>query len=217
MIKLTASILSADFAHLAADCQAVIDAGFDSLHIDVMDHHYVPNLSFGPVVVQKLRKAGVTAPMDVHLMVENPDQYIEPFAKAGVDFISVHPQTTPDLNTTIKLIRSHGVKAGLVFNPDQEVEVDEFLLSQIDMILLMSVFPGFSGQKFIESVLPKVRATRELVDGVDHKIHVAIDGGIKLDNINKVVEAGADFIIMGSGIFGAEGYREMVKKLRAKL
>lgn len=211
---LSASILSANFTKLGDEIERVMKAGINSIHFDVMDHHFVPNLSFGPVVCQSLRKGGITAPIDVHLMVEKPEQYIEPFAKAGANFISFHPETTADVQATINMIKQSGLQCGLVFNPDKPVEIETDILPQLDMILLMSVFPGFGGQAFIESTLEKITHTRKLIDRSQHNILLAIDGGVKLDNIATIAKAGADFFILGSGLFNTHDYQHRVTQLR---
>ena len=213
-ITIAASILSADFGCLADDTQKVLDAGVNAIHFDVMDHHYVPNLSFGANVCSALRKHKITAPIDVHLMVTHPEKYIEPFAKAGANRLTFHPETVNDVKATCKLIQSANMTAGLAFNPDQSVEIPNDILPLIDMILIMSVHPGFGGQTFIPASLDKIKQTRHLINESQCNIHLGIDGGIKVDNIHQVTEAGADFVVMGSGIFSADDYQKRLKHIR---
>jgi ribulose-phosphate 3-epimerase len=214
---ISASILNADFAALGQEVSEVIAAGIGSIHFDVMDHHYVPNLSFGAHVCDSLRQAGITAPIDVHLMVTDPEHYIEPFAKAGANIITFHPETVTDVAATIAMIQDHGMQAGLAFNPDQMVDINEALLSQLAMILLMSVFPGFGGQSFIEAVYQKIAATRVWLDQHNSSAMLAVDGGVKLDNIKQISSAGADFFVVGSGLFAADDYQSQVAQLLSQL
>lgn len=214
---IAASILSADFANLASDVNAVLEAGADTIHFDVMDHHFVPNLSFGAVVCDALRKAGVKVPIDVHLMVTDPEAYIEPFAKAGADLISFHPETVVDVSAVVKKIKENGLQAGLVFNPDKPVEVDDSLAESIDMILLMSVFPGFGGQKFMPEVLEKAKVTRAWIDKKGHPTLLAIDGGIKAENVALAAMSGVNYFVIGSGLFSASNYSERLSELRMAL
>lgn len=216
-ITIAASILSADFGHLAQDTQHALNAGVDVIHFDVMDHHYVPNLSFGAVVCEALRKAHITAPIDVHLMVTDPESYITPFAKAGANRLTFHTETVRDVKATCQKINGAGMTAGLAFNPDQAITIADEIFSLIDMILLMSVFPGFGGQSFIPDSLQKIKTARTLIDAHDQPIYLGIDGGIKVDNIKPVVDAGADFIVMGSGIFSASNYHEQLAKIRKEV
>lgn len=215
-IYIAASILSANFAHLGRECHGVIAAGADEIHFDVMDHHYVPNLSFGAVVCEGLRKDGITAPIDVHLMVTDPEKYIEPFAKAGANRLTFHPNTVIDVSRTIDLIHAANMKAGLAYNPDKPVELPNNILVKLDMILLMSVFAGFGGQKFIPESLEKIREIKKLIEQHNPKILLGIDGGIKTDNIKSVVDAGANFIVMGSGLFNADDYTKTMRDIREK-
>lgn len=214
---ISASILSADFANLGQDCQAMLMAGADMIHFDVMDHHFVPNLSFGAVVCAALRKAGITAPIDVHLMVDDPMPYLAPFANAGANFITFHPETVRDIEHTVATIESHGLGAGVAFNPPQMITLDDTLLQRLALVLIMSVNPGFGGQAFMPDVLPKVRQLRQRLKRLNANTWLAIDGGIKLDNIQAVTEAGADFLVMGSGLFGADDYSTRVAAVRQQM
>ena len=210
---ISASILSADFAHLAEDTDAVLAAGAQHIHFDVMDHHFVPNLSFGALVCKALRNAKITAPIDVHLMVDDPTVYIEPFAKAGASLITFHPETVDDVSQTIAAIKNTNMQAGLTFNPDQPVNIDSAVLSQLDMVLLMSVNPGFGGQKFLPSVLTKIGTTRALLDKNNSKARLGIDGGINKDNVHTVTAAGADYLVIGSGLFSATDYAQRMQDI----
>ena len=213
-IVIAPSILSADFARLGEEVEAVLDAGADWVHFDVMDNHYVPNLTIGPMVCQALRDHGITAPIDVHLMVEPVDAIIEPFAEAGATLISFHPEATRHVDRTIALIRDHGCRPGLVLNPATSTSVLDWTLDQLDMVLLMSVNPGFGGQKFIPSTLDKVRAVREAIDASGREVRLEVDGGIKTGNIGEVAAAGADTFVAGSAIFGADDYRATISAMR---
>lgn len=215
-ILIAASILSANFARLGEECRAVISAGADSIHFDVMDHHFVPNLTFGAHICSALRNDGITAEIDVHLMVTDPEKYIAPFAKAGANRLTFHPVTVQDPATLCKKIHDAGMQAGVAFNPDKKIEIPEKLFSQLDMILIMSVFAGFGGQPFILESLEKIRATKKLIDQHNPKILLGIDGGIKVDNIRSVIDAGANFIVIGSGLFDAKDYAERIKIIREK-
>jgi ribulose-phosphate 3-epimerase len=211
------SILSADFARLGDEVNAVLAAGADVVHFDVMDNHYVPNLTIGPLVCEALRKHGVTAPIDVHLMVKPVDRIIPDFAKAGATYISFHPEASEHIDRTIALIRENGCKPGLVFNPATPLDYLEYTLPNLDLVLLMSVNPGFGGQKFIPSVLDKVRAVRALIDASKREVRLEIDGGVKADNIGEIARAGADMFVAGSAIFGATDYSSVIAAMRSAI
>ena len=211
------SILSADFSRLGDEVHSVLEAGADWVHFDVMDNHYVPNLTIGPMVCQSLRDYGIKAPIDVHLMVEPVDELIKSFSKAGATYITFHPEASKDIDKSINLIKDGGCKAGLVLNPDVPIYALDAYLEKLDMILLMSVFPGFGGQKFIDSVLEKVTELRSIINDKNLETRLEIDGGIKLDNIREVADAGADTFVSGSAIFGQPDYSEIIKKMRASL
>ena len=211
------SILSADFARLGEEVKNVLASGADIVHFDVMDNHYVPNLTIGPLVCEALRKAGVTAPIDVHLMVKPVDRIVPDFAKAGASWITFHPEASEHVDRTIGLIREHGCKSGIVLNPASPLNWLDHVLEKIDMVLLMSVNPGFGGQSFIPSVLPKIRRVRELIDASGREIRLEVDGGIKVDNIAEVAAAGADTFVAGSAIFGAKDYRATIAAMREKI
>jgi len=211
------SILSADFARLGAEVQSVLEAGADVVHFDVMDNHYVPNLTIGPMVCEALRKFGITAPLDVHLMVKPVDRIIPDFAKAGATYISFHPEASDHVDRTIGLIREHGCKPGLVLNPATSLNYLDHTLKKLDLVLLMSVNPGFGGQQFIPAVLDKVRAVRKLIDASGKPIRLEIDGGVKVDNIGEIARAGADMFVAGSAIFGAKDYKATISSMRAAI
>lgn len=211
------SILSADFARLGEEVTNVLDAGADVVHFDVMDNHYVPNLTIGPMVCQALRKHGIVAPIDVHLMVSPVDQLILDFAKAGASYISFHPEATSHVDRSLQLIRDQGCKSGLVFNPGTPVDCLEYLMDKIDVILLMSVNPGFGGQKFIPSTLKKLEKVRKLIDDSDYSIRLEVDGGVGVDNIREIADAGADMFVAGSAIFNSDDYRKTITAMRSEL
>jgi ribulose-phosphate 3-epimerase len=208
------SILSADFSRLGDEVRAVLAAGADIVHFDVMDNHYVPNLTIGPLVCEALRKAGIEAPIDVHLMVKPVDRIVPDFAKAGATYITFHPEASEHVDRTIGLIRECGCKPGLVFNPATPLSWLEHVLDKIDMVLLMSVNPGFGGQSFIPSALPKIAQVRQLIDRAGLPIRLEVDGGIKVDNIAAVAAAGADTFVAGSAIFGSKDYRTTIAAMR---
>ena len=211
------SILSADFARLGEEVTHVLDAGADVVHFDVMDNHYVPNLTIGPMVCQALRKHGIEAPIDVHLMVSPVDQLILDFAKAGASYISFHPEATAHVDRSLQLIRDQGCKSGLVFNPGTPVDCLEYLMDKIDVILLMSVNPGFGGQKFIPSTLKKLEKVRKLIDDSDYAIRLEVDGGVGVGNIREIADAGADMFVAGSAIFNSNDYRKTITAMRSEL
>jgi ribulose-phosphate 3-epimerase len=211
------SILSADFARLGEEVDAVLAAGADLIHFDVMDNHYVPNLTIGPLVCEALRKHGVVAPIDVHLMVKPVDRIIPDFAAAGASWITFHPEASEHVDRTIELIREHGCRPGLVFNPATPLTWLDHVIEKIDMVLLMSVNPGFGGQAFIPSALPKLRAARQRIDASGREIRLEIDGGVKVDNIGAIARAGADTFVAGSAIFGSQDYRGTIAAMRAAI
>jgi ribulose-phosphate 3-epimerase len=209
------SILSADFARLGEEVDDVLAAGADWVHFDVMDNHYVPNLTIGPLVCEALRRHGVTAPIDVHLMVEPVDALVPMFARAGASHISFHPEASRHVHRTIQLIKASGCEAGLVLNPATPVEVLDYVLAELDYVLLMSVNPGFGGQSFIPSTLDKLRAVRERIDRTGKPLRLEIDGGVKPDNIGEIAKAGADTFVAGSAIFGQPDYADVVARMKA--
>ncbi len=211
------SILSANFARLGEEVDNVLAAGTDWVHFDVMDNHYVPNLTIGPLVCEALRKHGVTAPIDVHLMVEPVDRLVPDFAKAGATLISFHPEASRHVHRTIQLIKAEGCQAGLVLNPATPLEVLDYVLDDLDMVLLMSVNPGFGGQAFIPSTLDKLRRVRARIDATGKPIRLQVDGGVKPDNIGAIAAAGADTFVAGSAIFGKPDYRAVVDSMRAEI
>ena len=211
------SILSADFARLGAEVDAVLAAGADWVHFDVMDNHYVPNLTIGPLVCEALRRHGVTAPIDVHLMVRPVDRLVPDFAKAGATYISFHPEASEHVHRTIQLIRASGCRPGLVLNPATPVEVLDYVLDELDLVLVMSVNPGFGGQAFIPSALDKLRRVRERIDRSGRDVRLEIDGGVKPDNIRTIAAAGADTFVAGSAIFNAGDYRAVIDAMRAEV
>ena len=209
------SILSANFAKLGEEVDAVLAAGADWVHFDVMDNHYVPNLTIGPLVCEALRKHGVTAPIDVHLMVEPVDRIVPDFAKAGASLISFHPEASKHVHRTIQLIRSEGCQAGLVLNPASPLELLDWVLEDVDLVMLMSVNPGFGGQSFIDTSLDKLRALRAMIDRTGKPIRLEVDGGVKPDNIGRIAAAGADTFVAGSAIFGKPDYAGIVSQMKA--
>ena len=211
------SILSANFAKLGEEVDAVVAAGADLIHFDVMDNHYVPNLTIGPLVCEALRKHGVKAPIDVHLMVKPVDRIIPDFAAAGASYISIHPEATEHVDRSLQLIREHGCRSGLVLNPATSLDWLDYVLDKVDLVLLMSVNPGFGGQKFIDVTLPKVRAVRERIERAGRPIRLEVDGGVKVDNIGKIAAAGADTFVAGSAIFGARDYGATIAAMRREI
>lgn len=211
------SILSADFARLGEDVDAVLDAGADWVHFDVMDNHYVPNLTIGPMVCQALRDYGIKAPIDVHLMVKPVDRIIGDFADAGASVISFHPEASEHVDRSLALIREAGCKAGLVFNPATPLDVLGWVIDKVDLVLVMSVNPGFGGQSFIPSALDKLREARRLIADSGRPIRLEIDGGVKVDNIGQIAQAGADTFVAGSAIFGSPDYAETIARMRAEV
>ncbi|MCW8872197.1 MAG: ribulose-phosphate 3-epimerase [Xanthomonadales bacterium] len=209
------SILSADFARLGQDVNDVLEAGADWVHFDVMDNHYVPNLSFGPMICKALRKHGIEAPIDVHLMVEPVDELVPQFARAGASLISFHPEASRHVDRTIQLIRENGCQVGLALNPSTPLGQLHWTLEQLDLVLLMSVNPGFGGQSFIPHVLDKLRKVREMIDASGREIRLEVDGGVKVDNIGEIAAAGADTFVAGSAIFGSADYRDTISRMKA--
>jgi ribulose-phosphate 3-epimerase len=214
--RIAPSILSADFARLGEEVTDVIQAGADWIHFDVMDNHYVPNLTFGPMVCQALRKHS-SVPIDVHLMVQPVDALATAFARAGADLISFHPEASAHVDRTLQLIQAEGCQAGLVFNPATPLDVLEWVIDRVDLILIMSVNPGFGGQGFIDSALRKIERARKLIDATGRDIRLEVDGGIKVDNIRRVADAGADTFVAGSAIFGQSDYKAVIDSMRRAL
>ncbi len=215
--KIAPSILSADFSRLGEEVEMVLDAGADIIHFDVMDNHYVPNLTVGPVVCKALRNFGIEAPIDVHLMVSPVDDLVVSFAKAGATYISFHPEASENIDATIQLIKKHDCKPGLAINPDTSLDCLDDRLGSIDLVVIMSVYPGFAGQSFIQSSLQKLEGVRESIIASGKPILLEIDGGIKANNIRDVAQHGADVFVSGSGIFGTENYRKTIEHMRAEL
>ena len=211
------SILSADFARLGEDVEAVLDAGADIVHFDVMDNHFVPNLTIGPMICDALRNHGIEAPIDVHLMVEPVDRIIPDFAKAGASYITFHPEASRHIDRSVALIREQGCKSGLVFNPATPLDGLEYVIDKVDMVLLMSVNPGFGGQKFIPSALDKLRQARKIIDDSGLEIRLEIDGGVKVENIGEIAAAGADTFVAGSAIFGSDDYAATIAAMKAEI
>jgi len=213
MIKIAPSILSADFARLGDEIAAIERGGADYVHVDVMDGHFVPNITIGPLIVEAARRS-TSLPLDVHLMIQNPDLYIPEFAKAGADILTVHQEAVPHLHRTVQLIRSLGKKAGVSINPGTPVSTLEVILEDVDLILVMSVNPGFGGQSFIPSALGKIEVLRREIDRRGLKVELEVDGGVKADNIRRIAAAGADVFVAGSAVFGTNDYRETISRLR---
>ena len=211
------SILSADFARLGEDVRAVLDAGADIVHFDVMDNHFVPNLTIGPLICEALRKHGIEEPIDVHLMVEPVDRIIPDFAKAGASYITFHPEASRHIDRSLALIREEGCKSGLVFNPATPLHCLEHVIDKVDMVLLMSVNPGFGGQKFIPSALGKLREARKIIDDSGLDIRLEIDGGVKVDNIGEIAAAGADTFVAGTAIFGSDDYAATIATMKEEI
>ncbi|PKE29759.1 ribulose-phosphate 3-epimerase [Rahnella sp. AA] len=211
------SILSADFARLGEDTAKALEAGGDVVHFDVMDNHYVPNLTMGPMVLKSLRNYGITAPIDVHLMVKPVDRLIPDFAEAGASYITFHPEASEHVDRSLQLIKSHGCKAGLVFNPATSLSYLDYVLDKLDVILLMSVNPGFGGQSFIPGTLDKLRQVRKIIDDSGYDIRLEIDGGVKAENIREIAAAGADMFVAGSAIFNQPDYRSVIDHMRSEL
>ncbi|BDH44288.1 ribulose-phosphate 3-epimerase [Salmonella enterica subsp. enterica serovar Choleraesuis] len=211
------SILSADFARLGEDTANALAAGADIVHFDVMDNHYVPNLTIGPMVLKSLRDYGITAPIDVHLMVKPVDRLVPDFAAAGASYISFHPEASEHVDRTLQLIKEHGCKAGLVFNPATPLSYLDYVMDKLDVILLMSVNPGFGGQSFIPHTLDKLRQVRERIDASGYDIRLEVDGGVKTSNIREIAAAGADMFVAGSAIFGQPDYRKVIDDMRSEL
>ena len=211
------SILSADFSRLGEEVDSVIQAGADIIHFDVMDNHFVPNLTIGPLVCESLRKYGIKAPIDVHLMTEPVDSLIKDFATAGATYITFHPEASTHIHRSLELIRSLGCKSGLVFSPGTPLNCLEHLIEEIDMILIMSVNPGFGGQSFIKSSLDKIRASREIISESGRDIRLEVDGGVKIDNIAEIASAGADTFVAGSAIFGSENYQKTISSMKEEI
>ncbi|KZN31514.1 ribulose-phosphate 3-epimerase [Pseudoalteromonas luteoviolacea] len=211
------SILSADFARLGSDVERVINAGADVVHFDVMDNHYVPNLTFGPMICEALRGYGITAPIDVHLMIKPVDSLIPSFAKAGADIITFHPEASEHIDRSLALIKEHGCEAGLVLNPATPLHYLDYVMDKVDQILLMSVNPGFGGQSFIPNTLDKLKQVRERIDASGRKIRLEVDGGVKVDNIAEIAAAGADMFVAGSAIFNQPDYKSVIDAMRSEL
>ncbi|MEK6561164.1 MAG: ribulose-phosphate 3-epimerase [Nitrospirota bacterium] len=215
-MKIAPSILSADFVRLGDELGKIEDAGADMIHIDVMDGHFVPNITIGPFIVEAVRKA-TSLPLDVHLMIDRPDDYVSAFADAGADIITVHVEAATHLHRTIQQIKEKGKKAGVSLNPSTPLIMVECILKDVDLLLIMSVNPGFSGQKFIPSALEKIREARRMLDKIGSKAYLEVDGGIKLDNIAEVASAGADMFVSGSGVFGTQDYKKTIEEMKKRI
>ncbi|OEH91218.1 ribulose-phosphate 3-epimerase [Bacillus solimangrovi] len=213
MIKIAPSILSADFARLGEEIKDVERGGADYIHVDVMDGHFVPNITIGPLIVEAIRPV-TNLPLDVHLMIEKPDQYISAFAKAGADIITVHVEACTHLHRTIQLIKQEGVKAGVVVNPATPIESIQHIIADVDMVLLMTVNPGFGGQKFIESVVPKIKQVKELADATGREIEIEVDGGVNIETAKLVKDAGANVLVAGSAVFNKEDRKKAIEEIR---
>ena len=216
MKKIAPSILSADFTKLAKEIRAVEDAKADYIHVDVMDGHFVPNITVGPFIVEAARKA-TRLPLDVHLMIENPDKFISDFAKAGSDIITVHAEASRHLHRTIQIIKEHGIRAGVSLNPTTPLYYLDHILGDVDLVLLMTVNPGFSGQEFIKSCLPKIEHMRKMLDEGNYKAELEVDGGIKVSNIGAAAKAGADVFVAGSAVFGSDNYKKTIAAMRQEM
>jgi len=216
MKKIAPSILSADFTKLAKEIRAVEDAKADYIHVDVMDGHFVPNITVGPFIVEAARKA-TRLPLDVHLMIENPDKFIPDFAKAGSDIITVHAEASRHLHRTIQIIKEHGIRAGVSLNPTTPLYYLDHILGDVDLVLLMTVNPGFSGQEFIKSCLPKIERMRKMLDEGNYKAELEVDGGIKVSNIGAAAKAGADVFVAGSAVFGSDNYKKTIAAMRQEM
>ncbi|MBI4654204.1 MAG: ribulose-phosphate 3-epimerase [Nitrospirae bacterium] len=215
MIKIAPSILSANFARLGEEIKKAENAGADLMHVDVMDGHFVPNITIGPPVVKAIKKV-TSIPLDVHLMIEKPDNYIEAFAKAGADIITIHAEASGHLHRSIQYIRNNKVKAGVSLNPSTPLNALDFILSEVDMVLLMSVNPGFSGQEFIPQTIGKIKALKDIIKKGKYKVEIEVDGGVNTDNASEVVKAGADILVMGNAFFNSKDYRDVIKTVRRK-
>jgi len=216
MVKIAPSILSADFSRLGEEVKKAVKAGADLIHIDVMDGHFVPNITVGPLVVEALRKI-TSLPLDVHLMIEEPDRFIMPFVKAGADIITIHAEASVHLHRSIHWIRESGKKAGVSLNPATPLSSLDFILPDVDLVLLMSVNPGFGGQGFIPQVIGKIKRLKEIIEDAGYRIEIEVDGGVNVDNVSEIAMAGADILVMGSAFFNSEDYAEIVKAVRRKV